>query len=86
MTDHSAMTKVVLLKDGRMLECSVAQLERINEAIMSSNEFEKIQIKLQGVYFTLGDLETDPEKLANAKQQGLPLDDKKAVHKNQDMG
>lgn len=73
MKEPAAMTKFVLLKDGTMLECSVNQLERLNIAILSTTDFEKIQVKLDGRYFKLGEIETDPSKIANAKQQGLPL-------------
>lgn len=86
MSEKPPMTHFVLLKDGSMLECTVAQLERINMAILSTHEFEKIQVKLQGRYFKLGDLETDPEKIANAKQQGLPLNIDPVHKKHRDLG
>lgn len=81
------MKKVVLLKDGTQLEATIPQLEKINAAIMSTHEFEKIQVKLNGVYFKLGDIETDPEKRAAVNQQSMPLNvEEKKLPRNMDMG
>jgi hypothetical protein len=86
-TYKKPLTNYILLKDGTMLEATIAQKEKINAAIMSRTDFQNIQIKLHGRYFKLGDLEDDPKKLANAAQQGLPLGDVEAkVKKSVDMG
>jgi 3-dehydroquinate dehydratase len=65
------MTNFILLKDGTQLEVTVEQKERINAAIMSTHDFEKIEVKLNGRYFKLGDMENDPKKIYKAA--GIPL-------------
>lgn len=65
------LTNFILLKDGTQLEVTVEQKERINAAIMSTHDFEKIEIKLHGRYFKLGDMENDPKKIYKAA--GIPL-------------
>lgn len=65
------MTNFILLKDGTKLEVTVEQKERINAAIMSRHDFQDIQVKLNGRYFKLGDMEDDFKKIYEAA--GIPL-------------
>lgn len=76
----------VLLKDGRLLPCTAKQKAAVGMAILKATDLDKQKIKLNDIVFTIGQLEDDASKIANAKQQGLPLEAKEAVHKNIDLG
>lgn len=81
--DRSEETQFVLLKDGTLLPCTANQKQQIMMSILMTTHLDTQKVKLNGRIFLLNDMESDPAKIANARQQGLPLDVETAKKKDQ---
>lgn len=65
----------VLLKDGRLLHATTDQIVKINTLILARTDFQERKVKLNGIEFKLGDIETDLEKISQVNQGKLDLGD-----------